>query len=730
MINVSNEYKEVLNGNDRQFYAYAEITLKDGTVLNLDNSNILDMKIDDASTPNGQFTIGSAIINQLTLQINNLYDEFSDYDFTDAIIRPSVGLQLSETIETVHKGVFIADDPKAVGSIINLTALDNMSRFDRPFKDVAIAFPCTSGQLLSAVCTHCGVHLATVSFFNDDYIIEERPDDEAISCREIVSWVAGISVNFAKINNQGSLVLKWYDEIEETNYDGGRFDSDTPYSSGDNVDGGTFAFNDGDNIDGGNFTDLKKFHHIYSLYNKLDLAIDDVVITGVSVSDPVTAENKVLYGEVGYVISLEGNKLIQSEINAQFIAESVGQKIIGMRFRPFETTTRSDPTIETGDAIKVSDRKGNVYHSIVTNYTYQISKPCRISCEAESPLRNSSTRYSESTKAVVDARKEIEKKITAYDLAVQQLNDLVSHSFGVYKTAEELEDGSVIYYLHDKPTLEESTKIWKQTADAFAISTDGGQTYTSGFDAEGNAVFNVLSAIGINADWIRTGKLLSDDGATLIDMAYGVANSDNFSFIDNIQSGFPLIMPFNIDDSVSKINKVLLKYTQQKFRTYSKTASSGGSYNTTSGGGGSVSSTTGTEGGIIQPTDTKLTGSYSVDMSVVPHQVAGLGHYHSLQIPDHDHSFSIPNHTHSVSIGSHTHNLDFGIQEQAISNYAIDVYVDGVLRVQIPNSPENAQGIVDLTEWVTTVGWHEIEIRSTTLKRVSAQLNIKSYIRS
>lgn len=503
MINVSSEYREVLSGNDRVFYAYAEITLKDGTVLSLDNSNILDIKIDDASTPNNNFTIGSAIINQLTLQINNLYDEFSDYDFTDAIIRPSVGLQLSETIETVHKGVFIADDPKAAGSVINITALDYMSKFDRPFSEVTQSFPCSARDLLITVCTHCGVSLATSTFYNQDYIIETRPDDDAISCREIISWIAQISVTFAKINNQGSLVLKWYDEIDETEYNGGIFDEDTPYSSGDNVDGGTFAFNDGDNIDGGSFTNLKKFHHIYSLYNKLDLAIDDVVITGVSVSDPVTIENSVLYGETGYVISLEGNKLIQSELDAQFIAQSIGQKIIGMRFRPFETTTRSDPTKETGDAIKVSDRKGNVYHSIVTNYTYSIAKPCRISCEAESPSRNSSKRYSESTKAVVEARKNMEKKLTAYDLAVQQMTSLIVHAFGLYKTEETLPDGSKIFYSHDKPTRAESSFVYQENSNGFFVSNDGGQTWNSGWDADGNAVFNVLSAIGINAEWIK-----------------------------------------------------------------------------------------------------------------------------------------------------------------------------------------------------------------------------------
>ena len=49
--------------------------------------------------------------------------------------------------------------------------------------------------------------------------------------------------------------------------------------------------------------------------------------------------------------------------------------------------------------------------------------------------------------------------------------------------------------------------IWKMTADAFAVSRDGGRTWTAGIDSSGNAVLNVLNVIGINADWIRTGEL-------------------------------------------------------------------------------------------------------------------------------------------------------------------------------------------------------------------------------
>jgi hypothetical protein len=67
--------------------------------------------------------------------------------------------------------------------------------------------------------------------------------------------------------------------------------------------------------------------------------------------------------------------------------------------------------------------------------------------------------------------------------------------------------------------------------------------------------------------------------------------------------------------------------------------------------------------------------------------------------------------------------------ETSITNYAIDIYIDGTLRVSIADSSSNAQGIVDLTQWITTPGWHTIELRSTTLKRISARLTIKSYIK-
>lgn len=101
----------------------------------------------------------------------------------------------------------------------------------------------------------------------------------------------------------------------------------------------------------------------------------------------------------------------------------------------------------------------------------------------------------------------LSKKTAGYKIAEQRLTNLMAQSFGVFRSESVLEDGSTVYYMHDKPTLDGSTNIWKMTGDVFAVSSDGGQTWSAGMDAEGNAILNVLSAIGIQASWINAENL-------------------------------------------------------------------------------------------------------------------------------------------------------------------------------------------------------------------------------
>lgn len=564
MINTSNEYKKTIRLSGKKQYAKVNIILNDSTLLLFDNSNIMNngLTIKDGTSANNSFKIGSAIINELTLNIANFDGAYNDYDFLGAVIRPSIGLQLSETIEILNKGVFTVDDAKAVGSTIVLTALDNMYKFDTHLSEVNITYPITAFNLLYAICTHCGVSLSTLNFTNKDFLITRELDDEATTCREVVAWIAQIAGCFARCNTQGALELKWYDvgAFEQSdNLDGGKFDNtnNTSYQTGDSANGGDFTnYNSGDNINGGTFLQMGRYHHIYAL-NQATISTDDIIITGIQVKAMGTKEDygeTVLFGNKGYVIEITDNPLI-TENTASIIANSVGAKIVGMMFRPLNILALSDPSIEAGDVAYVSSKKGNRYQTLITNISYTIGNYESITCDAETPSKKQSVRFTPDTKAIIEARKEVQRQLTAYDLAVQQLNGIMANAMGFYEITEIKEDGSKIIYMCDKPTVAESMVIWKKSIDGFAISTDGGKTWTSGMTADGNIIAKTLAVIGINAEWIKVltyftvgnyfsvdalGNLLSKSGKIGPFMLNGNGLfSDTMSFYDD--NKYPLI---------------------------------------------------------------------------------------------------------------------------------------------------------------------------------------------
>lgn len=496
----------------RLFPLSARITLADSTVLNLDDNDIMQggMEFEDAVSGSNSFQIGAVIINKNKITIDNKDGKFDAYDFTGATVVPYVGLQLSETIERLKKGFYTVDEPNAVGGLLILENLDNAHKLERDFSGVTLTFPTTAGNALQVICTYCGIPLATTTFTNWDYMIQSRPVDDALTCIDMVSYIAQLGGNFARCNTDGALEIKWYDMTafeNEDNLDGGYFDSNTPYSSGDNADGGNFTdYNSGDSFDGGSFADLKKFWHLYDFGSTPTVAVDDVVITGIQV-DNTDSDNpySILSGSSGYVINIVNNPLIQSQSSALTIANTTGAKIIGMRFRPFSASHLSNPAIEAGDAVKLSVRTNrgfNTYLSFITSLSYKVNSRESIRNVAETPSRNSSKQYSEQTKTLVRARQNTRQEIELYDLVQQQFNNMVFHSFGLFYTKETLENGSVIEYGHDQPTLAESEIIWKQTKDAFVYSNDGGENW-KGQDKDGNILANVLTAIGVNAEWIK-----------------------------------------------------------------------------------------------------------------------------------------------------------------------------------------------------------------------------------
>jgi len=564
MINVSKEYKKTILLS-RTFHAKADIQLKDGTILNIDDQHILQnsLKFEDGTSGSGSFDIGSAIINQCKLTIVNFDETYSKYDYEGAVIVPYIGLQLSQAIEWIKKGIYTVEEAVTTGGVINLTCLDNMTKFERPYEEVDTGYPATLGTILRDVCSYCNVVLNTATFDNMDYIVQQRPEDKALSCREMVSYSAQIAGCYARCNTNGALELKWYDFDlleEEDNIDGGIYDNaaDANYETGNNVDCGNFTdYNSEDNYSGGMLEDVEKYHHIYRL-NSHTIHTDDVIITGIKVTADTDSETKeyFLYGNEGYILTVEKNPLIQTG-KAEIVASFLGKKIVGIRFRPLTISALSDPSIEAGDIAKVTDQKQNTYQTVITNLSFAMGGYETFTCDAKSAQRNSVERYSEATKAIVEAKKETQKQLGAYELAVQYLTSLITQGFGIFITTEKLDDGSAIYYMHDKQALNESKNIWKMTADAFAVSSDGGQTWNAGIDADGNAVVNVLTAIGINAEWITTGTL----SAIEINNGNGTFRVDKNGYLYATTgeiAGFELTTQEDTDSDGNTINRSVL----------------------------------------------------------------------------------------------------------------------------------------------------------------------------
>ena len=477
MRNLSSNWKEkVKRGMDVQYLKYADITLTDGTVLNLTSADLWQngLSFEDSVSSDSTFDIGSAIVNVLDLSINNFDGKYSAYDFEGAEVIAYVGLELDDgTTEKIRICTMaVVEQPEDETVTIDLTCEDNMRKFDRNYSDSKLKYPATRGQIIRDACEVCGVTLQTTSFDRDDYIVQIRPDNEALTFRQVLQWVAQIGCQWLRCDEYGRLCVKWYD-TEKTDAQ----EIDTTYG----------------------FTPQHT----------------DVVITGIQVTEYSDSSNEepesYMVGTQGYVLAISDNKLIRKG-DGQTVASMIAEKCVGMIFRPFESQCPTDVALEAGDAITIEDRNGNLYNTYLTTTTLQPGSGQNIACNAKSAAKNSTVRYGQLTQVYVEARKLVKKEQTARERAIQNLEESLSIGSGLFATYVKQEDGSTISYFHDKAKLEDSTNVIKITSEAVGVSNDGGKTYPFGFQLTGTMIAKLLYAEGINADFINAGALTIKDG--------------------------------------------------------------------------------------------------------------------------------------------------------------------------------------------------------------------------
>ena len=472
MINASTEFKNALAEGRQDFEYYADITLSSGKQINLTNKNLWSggVKFTDAVSSDNAFDIGDAIINSASLVINNISGKFDTYTFEDAVVQLRIGIP--GVSDSIQRGLYDVDEAKYNGSLITLNLYDHMHRFDKPYSLSGLAYPATIQQVLYNACSVCGVTLGTI-FTGADTSIPSRPSDKNLTFRELISYIAQYLGGYARISSKGELEIKSF-----------------PMDRISAINSGTVE---------GNYDE--SFSSVYSH----DFWISPIVITGIHVEIDAGNNKTDVYsaGKDGYILTVSKNPLITKD-NAQTMADTLYKRLCGFSFWHGNAKVMTNPLTEAGDTVVVYDRNKKAYGLLASSLTFASKSALVIRSAAETPTRQSAIRNSQLAKTATELEEKILREQSARETQLESLSTALAEKSGLYETDETTSSGTV-YYMHDRPTLADSKVVWKLTSDAVGVSTDGGKTWNAGLQVNGDLIVKILSATGINADWLVAG---------------------------------------------------------------------------------------------------------------------------------------------------------------------------------------------------------------------------------
>lgn len=467
MINVSNAFKQGLE-NGEKVWIEVDITFSDGTSKHLKDEIMSGNNSFSDCAESSSFPIGCVICKSMTLELDNTSDQWKDYYFYMAKVHAYLKMQIdANTIETIDKGIYTVTAPEQYGEILNLTVLDDMYKTNA-VHSTKLVLPQTVESLVRDACGTLGIAAGFSKMAHGDLIINELPKD--MTYRQLFGWAAMLDTANARLDHNGSLQFVGW------------------------------------NLDATPSIELTDYISMPTVSS------DDIVITGINI---ISGDNSETYGTSDYILSMENNLVGESDLAT--VAAQIGDSIIGAKFRNLQGDMAFNPLLEFGDVAYTYDRNLNQYVTPLTDVSYTINGKTTLKTQADDPIRGMSLYYSGATKAIVAARRLVEKEKNARELAIEKLQESLSVGSGLFATYVQQEDGSTISYFHDKASLAESKNVIKITSEAIGVSNDGGKTYPFGFELTGTMITKLLYAEGINADYIDSGALtVRDKGGNII----------------------------------------------------------------------------------------------------------------------------------------------------------------------------------------------------------------------
>lgn len=543
MINVSDTFKQKL-ADGEPVWEVVDITFPDGRTKTVQNEIMSSNNSFSDCAESSSFPIGCVVCKSMTLELDNTSDQWKNYNFYMAKVHAYLKMQTSvaslaatdklldenydpildqsggailatkaateDRVETIDKGIYTITTPEQYGEILSFTALDDMYKTNATYIS-HLVLPQSIETLVRDACETLGIP-SEVSMAHGNLIVSEIPEN--MTFRQLFGWAAMLETANARLDSRGYLrFIRWDFSNTQEDYNAVvDADGNVTFKGGASIDSESFISPTGNwTIDSDGFLTLIESaadtsEKLKDFFESPTVSSDDIVITGIKLKNK---ENEAMYGSAGYVLELE-NDLV-NDVDLDTVAAQIGDSIIGAKFRNMSGELAYNPLIEFGDMAYTYDRKWNRYITPLTDVSCFVNGKTTVKTQADDPIRGMSKFQSESTKAIVEARRLVKKEKTAREKAVKKLEETLKNSSGLYETSVAQEDGSTITYLHDKPTLAESKNVIKFTAEAIGVSNDGGKTYPYGFFLTGDLIAKILYAHGINADYIDTGALIVRD---------------------------------------------------------------------------------------------------------------------------------------------------------------------------------------------------------------------------
>lgn len=391
MVNVSQDVINYFNEGNRQTAAIEFSNGKESFTITEADIVQGGLKIDRYSVTNSKIEVGSAVASELSLKLRNYDGKFDNVSFEGAVLYVKVGVWSDDPTALCHFvlgqsvlgalngignfilgknliggagtkaqvvwipcGRFIIDTSPRKLQIITVSALDYMVKFDKAVDVSKISFPIHVDALIQKICELCSVSLLTdvTALPNHQYSIGGFPSSsQQLTYRQCLQWCAQLTGTCAFMNEDGQLVLKWYEQTAVTVTMNERYTS--------------------------------------------DLLENDITITGFTCD--VSDEATYLAGTNEYALDLSDCGFLTNSYDG--VLKELLAARGGFSYRPYSATIKSAPYLFPMDMIRYKDKDGAFHNTIVTNVTFSLNCNTSISGAGETVTSSS---YAQSTSGVTN----------------------------------------------------------------------------------------------------------------------------------------------------------------------------------------------------------------------------------------------------------------------------------------------------------------------------------------